>query len=81
MVFTGGNPRKHRQGLSNHAVRPVRHPWPTLFFGGTEDTLRTPQRLNVQMRYVGIAVGAVAGAVWQTNPNLEVIVEHHLILP
>lgn len=57
------------------------HPRTTLLLSGTQHTLSTPQRLDVQIGDLGITVCAVAGATGESHTDLELIIEHHLVFP
>ena len=56
-------------------------PGTALFFGGTEDTFGALHGLHVEISDIGVAVGAISGTTRQTKTDLEVVVQHHFVLP
>lgn len=56
-------------------------PRTALFFGGTEDTFGALHGLHVEIGDIGVAVGAISCATGQAKTNLEVVVQHHFVLP
>lgn len=57
------------------------HPRATLLLGGTQHTLSALQRLNIQIGNVGITVGAIARTTGESETDLELVIEHHLVFP
>ena len=57
------------------------HPGTAFLFRGVQNALGPLQRFDVQVGDVGVPVGAVAGAPGKLDADLELVVEHHLVLP
>lgn len=61
--------------------RGATHPGAALGICRIKNTLRALHGLDVEISDIGVAVGTITRTTGQLKTDLEVIVQHHLVLP